>query len=61
MFDTPELRRLDELVGDNQYSDETYARLLPYVNAYLEAATTLRALPLAETKSMLVMLAGGRR
>jgi hypothetical protein len=61
MFDTPELRRLDELVGDNHYSDETYAGLLPYMAAYLEAAVKLRALPLTETKGMLVMLAGGRR
>jgi hypothetical protein len=61
MLDTIQLQRLDELVGNNQYSEQTYAAILPYVSAYLEAAARLRSLPLAESKGMLVMLAGGRR
>jgi hypothetical protein len=61
MFDTIQLQRMDELVRDNQYSGETYAAILPYVAAYIDAAAKLRSLPLTETKGMLVMLAGGRR
>lgn len=70
MIDTPkaaatftleDLKALDAMLLQNGYDDETFAAMLPYVQTYLRALPELRAIPVGETVSALVMLPGGER
>jgi hypothetical protein len=61
MLNLTQLKEIDALLRDNHYDDEVFLEILPYVQSYLEAASTLRALPLGEVKAATVMLAGGKR
>ena len=61
MLNLTQLKEIDARLRDNHYDDEVCLEILPYVQSYLEAASTLRALPLGEVKAATVMLAGGKR
>jgi hypothetical protein len=61
MLDAGQLKEIDALLKNNQYDDEVYEKILPYVSVYLETASRLRQLPLGEVKGVTVMLAGGKR
>jgi hypothetical protein len=60
-MDLNQLKEMDARLCNNQYDDEVFARILPYVASYFEAAAALRALPLGEVQGATVMLAGGKR
>ncbi len=60
-MDVAQLKAIDALLFGNQYSDETFEKILPHYQLYVEAQAKLRALPLGEVQSALVMLAGGKR
>ena len=60
-IDRETLKALDRLVAGNQYTDEDFDALLPYVQAYLDGAAALRAMQLAEVPNALVAVAGGRK
>jgi hypothetical protein len=61
MLDAGQLKEIDALFKNNQYADEVYEKILPYMSVYLETASRLRQLPLGEAKGVTVMLAGGKR
>jgi hypothetical protein len=61
MLDLSQLKGIDALLRHNDYDDEVFTKILPYVASYFEAASALRALPLTEVKGATVMLAGGKR
>ena len=55
------LKELDAVLHQNQYRDEVFIGMLPYVELYLQSLPRLRELPLREVKAATVMLAGGER
>jgi hypothetical protein len=59
-MDLQQLKALDSLLYQNDYSDEVFDRLLPGVNGYLQAAKQLRALPLGEVRPVTVLYARER-
>jgi len=60
-MDVTQLKELDRLLFQNDYSDEVFAGMLPFVRAYVESLPRLREIPLGEVPSATVMLAGGKR
>ncbi|HVB96415.1 MAG TPA: hypothetical protein VNG11_01655 [Chloroflexota bacterium] len=60
-MDLTQLKVLDRLLCQNDYSDEVFAGMLPFVTAYVESLPRLREIPLGEVASATVMLAGGKR
>lgn len=56
-----ELRNLASALSLPSYSDEQLDDLLPFVQAYLDVAPALRAMPLAEVPNALVNVSGGRK
>jgi hypothetical protein len=60
-MDLQQLKALDALYHQNNYSDEVFNRLLPGVNAYLQAAKQLRAMPLGEVRPVTTLYAGERQ
>lgn len=56
-----DLKKADAVLAGNDYSDETFEKMLPHYRLYLEAREKLRALPLGDKLGALVMLAGGKR
>lgn len=60
-MDLQQLKELDAVLFNHNYSDEVFAGLLPHVAAYLQLAHRLRSLPLGEVKSATVVVAGGKR
>ncbi len=60
-MDLAALKQIDALTAGNRYDDATFEKILPNFQAYLEAREKLRALPLGDIKSAMVMLAGGVR
>lgn len=60
-MDVAQLKELDRMLFQNEYSDEVYTGMLPYVTAYVESLPRLREIPLGEVASATVMLAGGER
>jgi hypothetical protein len=55
-----DLKALDaQINGGNHYDAETYQKMLPHYQAYLEAREKLRALPLGDVKAAQVLPAGG--
>jgi len=61
MDDLATLKALDALLHDSKYDDETFQKILPHFQAYLEAREKLRSMPLGDVKAAQVMLAGGLR
>ena len=61
MIGIEQLKALDAVYTRNEYDDEVFAAMLPYMAAYVNAMPRLRALPLGEVRLPFVMVAGGRR
>ncbi len=60
-LDLETLKRLDATFVGNRYDDETFRRMLPTLQAYLEAVQPLRQQELGEVRNFWTMLAGGNR
>jgi hypothetical protein len=60
-MDLAQLKTLDALTRNNQYSDDLFTAILPLVSGYFQSAQRLRALPLGEVKPVTTLFGGVRR